>query len=382
MNKDKEIIHTVATMHEEASGPSYSVLNLCKNILDKNVKILTIGKPFEKSSDKIIKSFDYSIGPKRLGFSKSMYHYLKRLAVQKKINILHTHGMWMMPNIYTYRISKKFNIPLVYSPRGSLSEWAMSNGSMAKFLFYPLYQHNALKQASLFNASAISEYDDIRNNGFAQPVSIIPNGVHVPRKKVEPYNKSKTILFLSRIHPKKGIESLLKAWFKIQKKFPDWDIKIVGKGKKHYIKSLNEIIRDLKLERVNILDPVYGKDKEKMYRQSSLFILPTHSENFGMVVAEALANSLPVIVSNKAPWEKINHINCGWCVEDKVESYAKSLDIALNTPSEILLQMGKRGMDWMKEDFSWPSIALKTLQTYKWMENFSVDEKPDWIKIT
>ena len=374
-----KIIHTVPTISNEASGPSKSVIRLCESILVDELEVLTIGKSIENISKTFIKNFVYSLPPKKLGISSSMYRYLRTMAIRKNIKLIHNHGMWMLPNIYPGLISRKFNIPLVYSPRGSLSAWAMSHGSLIKKIFYPAVQFPVLEQVSLFHATAMSEYDEIRENNLFQPVTVIPNGIDIPVIKPKKRKEFKKLLFLSRIHPKKGIESLLKAWSNVYNNHPNWILDIVGPGKKKYVNKLKKIIEELKLERVRISGPLYGREKEVVYMDSDLFILPTHNENFGMVVAEALSYSLPVIVSKGAPWDQIEQNEAGWWVENNVSAYTRKIDDVLGLPQEELIRMGKNGRKWMEEDFSWGSVGEKMLTSYKWMENKSTYDKPNYI---
>ena len=138
----------------------------------------------------------------------------------------------------------------------------------------------------------------------------------------------KKILFLSRIHIKKGIENLIEAWSQIEINLrKNWIIEIVGNGEEAYIEVLQQKIMKHNLqEQIIIKPPVFGKDKIKLFREVSLFVLPTFSENFGIVVAESLASYTPVITTKGTPWEELNTCHAGWWIDIGVEPLKKALE--------------------------------------------------------
>ena len=221
----------------------------------------------------------------------------------------------MMPNVYPGQVARRYGLPLVVSPRGTLSEWAMHSGSAVKRLFWPLVQRPSLAATTCFHATAESEYEDIRRMGFRQPVAVIPNGIDI--KELQPKSSSggRTLLFLGRIHPIKGLDMLLPAWRAVQTKFPDWHLRIIGPDNGGYVEKMRRMAHDLKLERIEFCGSLYGQDKWDAYRNADLFVLPTYSENFGMAVAEALASAVPAIVTKGAPWEGLATENAGWWID-------------------------------------------------------------------
>ncbi len=127
-----------------------------------------------------LRLFPLSPGPQRLGRSQKMYRWLSAEVASGRVDVMHNHGMWQMNALYPGWSVRGSRSTFVVSPRGSLSAWAMSHGSRAKRLVWPLLQRPALSAATCFHATAESEYGDVRRMGFAQPVAIIPNGVDVP----------------------------------------------------------------------------------------------------------------------------------------------------------------------------------------------------------
>ncbi len=317
-----------------------------------------------------------------------MFRWLREQCAQQHVEVLHNHGMWQMNAVYPAWVTKNTATKLVYSPRGALSEWALKHGSPVKPLFFNFFQKPALLRADCFHATAISEYEEIRRLGFNSPVMILPNGIDLP--KVLPTRQSgverpRTVLFLSRLHKKKGVEILLYAWQKIQDKHQDFNLRICGSDESYHASSgyrlaLEQLSRDLRLKRVAFSGAVYSMDKQLVYAESDVLVLPTYSENFGMVVAEALASAVPVIVSKGAPWADVVKEGAGWWVDIGVGPLVGALDHALSLPRQDLAAMGQKGRAWMERDFSWSGIGERMSETYRWLCDKSLSV-PEWVRL-
>jgi glycosyltransferase involved in cell wall biosynthesis len=143
---------------------------------------------------------------------------------------------------------------------------------------------------------------------------------------------------------------------------------IAGPDEGDHWPQVEEAIRRANLGEVfTYIGAIRDSDKWDLYRQADLFILPTHSENFGVVVAEALASGLPVITTKGAPWGEIVKENCGWWVEIGVDPLAKALREATSLPANALDNMGERGRRMVVERFAWRRIAGDMLSVYRWM---------------
>ncbi len=283
-----------------------------------------------------------------------------------------------MPNVYPGWVARKHNVPLVVSSRGTLSEWAFQNGSWVKRWFWPLVQKPALVATTCFHATADSEYEDIRRMGFRQPVAIIPNGVDIPLPKQPSQNELRSLLFLGRIHPIKGVDMLLQAWQAVSPRFPEWRLQIVGPDNGGYLSRMQALAAELGLEQVEFSGPLCGEAKLDAYREAELFVLPTHSENFGMAVAEALAAGTPAIVSKGAPWAGLAQHHAGWWVDIGVEPLVACLEEALSSSRDELAAMGSQGREWMLREFSWSRIGEMMDETYRWILNGG--NRPDWVR--
>ncbi len=371
----KEIIQITPAISEESSGPSYSVRRLTESLIKigRDVNLLSLEWP---NTPKINYLHTFPIfGNPRIGSSPKLFDWLdKRVNNTSNPPILHNHGMWQMNAVYPGTIANKYKIPYIVSPRGTFSQIAFNSGSIIKKCFWPLYQKPSFKNVSLFHATSYQEYLDIRNRGFKQPVSIIPNGIDIPPRFEKSKRSRRTLLFLGRIHPIKGLDILLPAWKHLQDKFPDWELRIVGNdfgyhGTTGYKNTIIKISNQLNLKRVIFLDALFGIEKWKAYAESDIYILPTYSENFGVTIAEALSSGVPVIVTKGAPWENIEKIGAGYWTDISIESLSNSMEELMRmTPHELNI-MGEKGRDWMINEFSWNIIAKKMSIMYDWVVN-------------
>ncbi len=370
------IIHTVSSTEILFSGVTYCVNELSCGMdrLGAKVEVLSLdtsemSRKRKKIEHKFSIDFDYIPLLRKTGISSKMKKYI----TDNNSDILHTHGLWMFPNCY-----RNPQANFVISPHGMLAPGALKFSSKKKKIFDFLFQRSAFKDAKLLFATAESEFEDIRNYSLKAPVAIIPNGVNIPNiSKNNIYKNKKTVLSLGRIHPKKGLDILIKAWSKIEPIFKNWELKIVGPDEMGHQKQLEVLVKKLNLQRVFFNPPVYGIKKDILISKCDLFVLPSKSENFALTVAESLALAVPVITTKDTPWTGLNLHRCGFWIDGGEKSLVKSLKFALSLPDKELVEMGKRGKKWMQRDFCWESICQKTLEAYIWIKKKS--KKPSFV---
>jgi glycosyltransferase involved in cell wall biosynthesis len=381
------LIHIVPGLSEEASGPSYSVLRLCESLVAEKHEVTLAAldwAPLSKAPS-FLMTFPLGIGPRRLGRSPLMYRWLSEQCKADRVDVLHTHGMWQMNAVYPAWAAKGGEAQLVYSPRGAFSQWAMRDGSIAKRIFWPTLQYPALRRATCFHATAETEYHDIRRLGFHQPVAIIPNGIDLPTLADRLPGEQRSLLFLGRIHPKKGLDILLPAWRAVQDSFPNWRLVIAGSddgyyGTSGYLDQIKARAHQLGLKRLEFPGPLSGERKRQAYRNADLFVLPTHSENFGMTVAESLSLGTPAVVSKGAPWSGLDQENAGWWIDMGLDPLVACLSDAMSRSGAELAVMGERGRAWMQREFCWQDLGARMLTTYRWLRD-KILPVPAWIRL-
>ncbi len=373
------IAHIVSSISDKTGGPSYSVVRLCEFLRahGHEVTLAALDHSEAQSSFLSLKTFPLGKGPHKLGRSPELKKWLSSRAGSKAFDILHNNGFWRMANVYPGQIARKYAIPYVVSPMGTLGKWPFGSGSKIKRLFWPLVQRPSLAAVTCFRATSNLEYEDIRRMGFRQPVAVVPHGIDVPVYRTKSHGPMRTLLFLSRLHPKKGLEFLLRAWNAVQHSFVDWRLRIVGPDESDHRKEMQRLARVLRLERVAFVAARYGEEKWQEFQEADLFVLPSRHENFGVVVAEALAAGTPAIVTKGTPWAELETRGAGWWIDIGVDPLVACLEKALAFSPETLAGMGRAGRDWMINDFSWERTGSMMVETYQWIVDGG--ECPPWV---
>jgi glycosyltransferase involved in cell wall biosynthesis len=298
-----------------------------------------------------------------------------------RADLIHGHGLWLAPNIAAGSVAALAKKPLIVTPRGMLSPTALAFSRVKKRVFWWCFQERAIGNAACLHATSDSEYRDIREFGLTNPIAIIPNGIDLPepreRVPVTDNGGERVVLSLGRIHPKKGLDRLVRAWALVEAAHPKWRLRIVGPSEVGHDIQLRTLTGQLNLSRVSIEPAVYGAQKLSAFQDADLFVLPTLSENFGLTVAESLAAGTPVISTKGAPWAGLESESCGWWIEHGPEPLAAVLRSALSMPREELRSMGARGRVWMARDFTWDRVARDMVDVYGWL--VSGNEPPSTV---
>jgi glycosyltransferase involved in cell wall biosynthesis len=384
-------VHVIAGLEASHGGPSYCVPRLCEALMAGGAEatLLSVAHAGPTQSNLSGKGYgdlrfvwDYVHTPflRNLRISSAFSVKLRHLAIVA--DVIHNHGLWLMPNIQAGRAATHAQKPLVVSPHGMLSPAALAFSGLKKRAFWKLLQGPVVRQAACIHATSAAEYEEIRGFGLTNPVSIIPNGIDLPEELAKPSRKvdaHRVVLSLGRIHPKKGLDGLIRAWAAIEVARPDWRLRIVGPSEAGHSDELQALAISLGLARVSIEGAAYGEAKQAAYRDADLFVLPTMNENFGLSVGEALAAGMPAISTKGAPWSGLEAEGCGWWIAHGVEPLAAALANATAMPSEVLSAMGAKGRAWMDRDFSWDRVACDMICTYRWLKGGS--DKPSTIQI-
>ena len=370
--------HIIAGLNPASGGPSYSVPALAEALVGQGMPVSiyslldheSVHLPIE---DRVtVHRFERS---KRPWMAIMQGSAALNKAVGEAVNqgdIIHNHGLWLLPNLYAaWQLQQKPSSPskLIHAPRGMLGEAARKISSWKKEPIWWLWQKRALQSAHCLHATAESEYAEIRAAGLTNPVVIIPNGIHLPPlvNRAEIPRRQKVVMSLGRIHPKKGLDRLVRAWARLEDRYPDWSLRLVGNAEVGNDVELMNITAQLGLKRVEILSAVYGDSKWQTFHETDLFVLPTLNENFGITVAEALACEIPVISTKGAPWQGLETERCGWWIDHGTDAIAAALEVAMGLDANARTEMGKRGRAWMMRDFAWPAIGAEMASVYDWL---------------
>ena len=285
-----------------------------------------------------------------------------------KPDVFHSNCCWLPMSAYTAMWAKDAGYHVVYTPHGMLEPWIMKRHYWTKKLpALLLFQKRGIQIANVIHATAESEKKNLIQLGWNKNIKVIPNCVEIDKIIMkESWTKRKNVLFLSRIHIKKGINFLIEATANLKTELQGYTINIAGEGEESYINELKQLASKLGVENlIHFIGGVYGDKKWELFKKADLFILPTHSENFGIVVAVALACGTPVITTQGTPWQELESYHCGWWTEIGTEATTKALKEFLQCTETQLEQMGKNGRKLIEEKYSSQKMAADMVELYK-----------------
>ena len=330
--------------------------------------------------------FGLSLGS-RLGLSWDLPGKLQELDLP---DVIHIHGLWRLYYAQVARHARARGVPCVLSTHGMLEPWALQLRRRVKRLARLLFQDRVLEQAACLHATTPNELRTIRKIGFRCPVAVIPWGVEIPPRvdhsqRQEGLDRwglprdARVLLFLSRIHPVKGLDLLLQAWSRLQERFPEWVLIVAGYGEGTYQSQLHLLARELGVrDRVKFVGPAQQAEKETLFSIADLLVLPSYSESFAVVVAEALAHEVPVVTTKATPWSCVERWGCGWWVEARVEPLLEALEQGFSRSVEELRRMGQKGRNGIRESYSVDTCGGALVELYDW--TLGRGGKPDFVR--
>lgn len=250
-----------------------------------------------------------------------------------------------------------------------LTPWALAHKRIRKRMAWMLFGRSDFHNATVLHATSQQEADEFRLLRARQPIAVIPNGVELHESPGGlpggiP-NKTRTMLFLSRLHPKKGVAELVSAWRAVRPE--GWRLVLAGPDEAGMIDSLRLHPADA----ITYAGEVEGDEKWQLLGSAAVTILPSYSENFGVVVAESLMAGTPAIATRHTPWRSLEEHRCGWWIPMNSESLLSTIREATTTDLETLAAMGRRGRDHVVACYSWPSIGSQMTAVYRWLEGSS-----------
>lgn len=365
------LCHIVPSLEERYGGPSRSVRRLAAALagLGHDVDLLATrpGPAAEPVQEGLLRVLQFRRDrPEFLCFSSGLQEHLR----QNAYDCIHHHALWLRTLHYAHQAGQSADRPLVISPRGMMTDWAWRHRRWKKWLASNLVHPGALARGAGWHATSADEADDIRRRGFRQPISVAPNGVDRPSPEDRAQSHEvwsqlcrgtlsrPVALFYSRFHRKKRLLELLDLWRDIAPR--EWLLLVAGIPEEYTVEELAAYVRRQSVgDRIAVVD---GRDRPPPYGVASLFLLPSHSENFGMAIAEAMAWGVPVLVTDTTPWAEVAASNAGWCVP--WEAYRATLRAALAEPADQLKRRGAEAREWVLPRYSWTQTAGTLAEFY------------------
>jgi len=382
------ILHVITGLWKNTGGPAEVIPAICTAMVDAGMGV-TLATLAGDSAQSVEDAAAHGVRVLRFSptvrhtiwYSSELHRRIQDLASEH--DIVHIHGIWQFPDWVAAAAARRAGIPYVISPHGLLQPARLKKSSLKKRVAAILADRAMLNQASCLHATAHDEADAFRLFGYRGPIAMIPNGI-TPAERIGADRAAmleaalrrdfpetqgrRLLLFLSRIEPIKGVTTLARAWVECARQFPDWHLVVVGPDERSHVKAVSAILRDGGvLDRTTITGPLHGDRKTAAYLASEIFVLPTISENFGLVIGEALSHRLPVITTTGAPWPGIIEHGCGWWIAPTQSALVDTLREALSLPRTELAARGERGAAWIDAEYTWDAESRLLLQTYDWL---------------
>ena len=347
-----KVLHVITSIDPASGGPTRSVKGLCRSLsnagIDTTLLVVCGHHLFENACG---------------------VHVLYKTAPSiEDFDIVHLHGLWQWGVHKVAKECQHKNVKYVISPRGMLDPWALSVKKWKKFVAMFLYQRRDLEMSRAFHATAEAESEHIRACGLQQPIMVAPNGVDLPtvmpeRMPIDDF-KGKTAIFLSRLHPGKGLLTLADAW--AQSRPQGWRMLVIGPDSYGHKKEVFErLLANGISDQWRFVDAVNDIDKWRYYRSADLLVHPSVSENFGITIAEGLVAGLPVIATKGTPWGELESRGCGWWVDVGVEPLVEALTKAVLLSDAARRAMGERGRKLVEEKYTWEAVVRKMVKGYE-----------------
>lgn len=386
------VVHTIASTRASEGGTSRSVPGLCEALagLGLDVSLVTRARPEEVADGSVLLPsaiVETTVVPEPTGFrgrlkgEKVFQRAVTRLAKSESPVIIHDHGAWLATNRAASRAAKETGAIFVVSPRGMLTHWSLGHHPVRKRVAWALFQRRLLGRAALIHATSGIEADELGDLAISSPIAIIPNAIDPPPRAVRPFRRiaaERTALFLSRFHPKKGLPNLVRAWAMVRP--VGWKLLLVGPSEGGHREQIERLTRDLGVESsICMRNGVDDQVKWELYHSADLFVLPSYSENFGIVVGEALAAGVPVIATKATPWHELEEHDCGWWIDLGVEPLVQALKEATRVSAEHRAEMGRRGRELVMDRYGRDAVATRIRDVYEWL--VTGGPSPEWVRI-
>lgn len=382
-----KVLHVVAGLDASGGGLAEAVSRLARETarFGHAVTIATVsapGRPLAAAAAEAaaagvrIERFTPT-PPRSVFFSWEMLRGLWPLA--QAADLVHVHSQWTFPVWHGCRTARVAGKPLVLSPHGCLDPVRLAHSGWKKRLVGAL-DRRCLREADVIHATSVTEGEWIgRYVGGRPRIEVVPLGVDLPPRPPasKPPGRMRRVLSLGRLHPLKGIDLLLEAWGRATRDWPPgtgWRLSIAGPDEQGTRAALERRARELGLEHVTFSGPLFGADKDLALAEADVFVLPSRSENFGIVAAEALGAAVPVIATTATPWSEIAG-TCGWWVDAAAGPLATALAAAMRLDDAERAALGARGRELVAARYHWPTVCRAMIDVYQRMTCSQRDRK-------
>ena len=362
MDNKLKVVHFVTAIDRSLGGVSMYMQLLAKE-LGKLVDLIVVTRP--TANPLPLENCRLLYLPLPVSELRYFREKWKRILDEEKPDVVHVNGIWMLQTWIVQREALKRGITTYITPHGMLEPWILKTNPMKKKAALWLYEKKALRMAKALVATAESEKGNILRLGYNNRVEMIPNGIDLERVDLKTdWTVKRKILYMSRLHLKKGIELLLDSLAAIQDRLQGYEVIVAGEGSEDYVKELRTKAARLESIKVSFVGGVYGESKWELYRSCDFFVLPSYSENFGYVVAESLACGTPVITTKGTPWGDLEAFSCGCWVERDAGTLAGAILRMAESGAGGLQAMGQNGRRLVESKYTSAKMAESLYKLY------------------
>lgn len=378
MSAPLRVVHAQVSLLPRYGGPARSVTALCDALADDGATVDLLTLDNASPGERPVMPRHPGVTVERVaGLTDAsglvIWSPRFRSAVRRHVGdggrvVLHDHGLWRQTNHAMAAVARATRTPLVVSVRGMLEPWARAHKRGRKRVAWALYAGRDLRSASVLHATSPVEAANLRALGLRQPIAVIPNGVSLAADPAPPApdRTVRQCVFIGRLARVKGLIPLVAAWAAVRP--AGWRLAIAGPDEAGHRAELTQAIADAALaDSVVLLGEVADADKWALLARSDVLVLPSHSESFGVAVAEALAAGRPAIATTAAPWRSLVEQQCGWQVDPTADALAGALSAVTRLTDADRAAMGVRARSLAESSFSWPGVAHAMHDVYRWV---------------
>lgn len=373
----KHLHFTQALEPSNGGGMGLSTVALHRQLLGMGVDSMlcsTYGDTPQRMGEHV---FEFRrIKPDFLYYSPALHERAKDLVASA--DVIHGHGLYVGTNYLISREARRQGRPLVYHTHGFLDPWILNRSRWKKRLVHWLFEDTNFRYASLWRALTSKEAGQIRAQGIRGPIAVVPIGLHLsdfdvpfrPEEEIQTplipqlsYRRQFRALFISRLHPKKGLDILLTVWAALAAERRDWELIIAGPDEGGYAATVDRLILQLDLaDSVRRVGKVSHESKVKLLKSADVFVLPSRSEGFTSAILEAMAAALPVVATRECNFPELFQHGGGWECDVSLGSLTEALRAAFIAGERERHQRGAAARQLLEREYTWESVCRRLLQ--------------------
>lgn len=375
------VIHVTPSMSLSWGGPTVAVSELTSELARQgvNCEIVTT-RGYRVGIDQVsppgvpVHSFDTGL-PARVwtAYSPKLSRFLNERA--DSFDLIHIHQVWHYPGYAAFRSARKHELPCILTIHGELSDWGLKQKALKKRIYMAILMNRILRNVNVLHAVSLGEKEQVVKLGYETPVAVVPNGIEPapfedlpdPAGFVQRYpvlKGKRIILFLGRLHAKKGLDILARSFSLIAKRFEDVMLLVVGPNKFGTREKMESILSsEGLLGRTVFTGLLTGEDKLAAINCADLFVLPSHSEGFALTVLEAMAARLPVVITTGCEFNEVSEHGAGLVVETDEEQIAEAITTLLSD-ADLCERMGQKGHKLVNERYTCQATAAMMANLY------------------